>query len=409
MLFTGLFLFFLGISLITQLYLSVRHAGYIRRHRDQVPEAFSAKLDLPAHQKAADYAVAREHIGRVDLVLGSLLLLGWTLGGGIAWVDATLRQFISGSFTLGIAVVLAVLGTCSLIELPMNYWKTFHLEERFGFNRTTLKTWLVDLFKGTLLSTLLLTPLLAVFFWLMEQAGPLWWFYGWLVWLGFSLLLTWAYPVLIAPLFNKFKQLEEGALRERIAALLARTQFVGDDIRVMDGSRRSSHSNAYFTGFGRNKRIVFFDTLMEILSDEELEAVLAHELGHFSLQHIRKRLVMGSLFSLVALWLLSWLMQQNWFYQGLGVPEPSLHSALLLFMMVIPVFTTPLRPLLSLNSRKHEYEADNFAGKYSNSNALVSALIKLSESNAATVTPDPLHSSFYDSHPPIALRIARLQ
>ena len=406
--FTTLFLLFLGLSLITELYLSRRQISSVRQHRNSVPSAFSDQLKLSAHQKAADYTVAKQQAGQLELLLASAILLGWTLGGGIAWVDGFYSRFFESPLLLGISVVITVMLISSLIDLPVGLWKTFSLEEKFGFNRTSVKAYFIDLLKGMALSLLLMTPLLAAFFWLMDRAGERWWLYGWLLWLGFSLLLTWAYPVLIAPLFNKFKQLGDGSLRERITALLARTNFAGGDIRIMDGSRRSAHSNAYFTGFGRNKRIVFYDTLMEILTEEELEAVLAHELGHFSLHHVRKRLVSGSLMTLAGLALLGWLMTQTWFYHSLGVSEPSLHTALLLFMLAIPVFTFPLKPLFSLSSRKHEFEADAFARTHTGGQPLISALIKLSESNASTVTPDSLHSSFYDSHPPVALRIAKL-
>lgn len=406
--FTILFLFFLGLSLATHVYLSLRHAGFVKRHRQQVPAAFRGQLDLAAHQKAADYTVATEQVGRLEQMIGVVLILAWTLGGGIAWIDQWLAPTVDNAVWLGVTVTLLVMLISGVLDLPLSLWKTFSLEQQFGFNRTNLKTYLIDLVKGALLSGVLMVPLLAAVFWLMGTAGQAWWFYTWLLWLSFSLMLTWAYPVVIAPLFNRFKQLDEGPLRERISALLARTMFAGDDIRVMDGSRRSAHSNAYFTGFGRNKRIVFFDTLMDTLDDDELEAVLAHELGHFSLNHVRNRLIMGSAFTLVALALLGWLIEQNWFYHSLGVPEPSLHAALLLFMMVIPVFGLLLKPLLSYSSRKHEYAADAFAASQSGGGALASALLKLSESNASTVTPDPLHSAFYDSHPPVALRIARL-
>ncbi|MBL4620857.1 MAG: M48 family metallopeptidase [Immundisolibacteraceae bacterium] len=406
--FTSLFILFISFALITELYLSNRQISSVRRHRHQVPIDFSDQLELTAHQKAADYTVAKQRVGQLELVLATVILIGWTLGGGIAWVDKFCSTLFDSTLTLGIAVVMMVMLVSSLIDLPVGLWKTFSLEEKFGFNRTNLKDYFLDLIKGTLLSLVLITPLLAAFFWLMDQAGQLWWLYGWLLWLSFSLLLTWAYPVFIAPLFNKFKQLDDGPLRERIRALLARTDFAGDDIRIMDGSRRSAHSNAYFTGFGRNKRIVFYDTLMEILTEQELEAVLAHELGHFSLHHVRKRLITGSLMTLAGLALLGWLMTQAWFYQSLGVSEPSLHTALLLFMMAVPVFTFPLKPLLSLSSRKHEFEADAFAQAHTGGEPLISALIKLSESNASTVTPDSLHSSFYDSHPPVAMRIAKL-
>jgi len=406
--FTTFFLLFLGISLATNIYLSFRHARFVQRHRQPVPEAFREQLGLAAHQKAADYTVARERAGRFEQLIGVGLILAWTLGGGIAWVDQLYSQTLINPIWLGVTVVLTVMLISGLLDLPMGLWKTFSLEQRFGFNHTDIKTYLLDLIKGATLSVVLVVPLLAAVFWLMNTAGQLWWLYAWILWLSFSLLLTWAYPVFIAPLFNRFKQLDDGPLRDRISALLARTHFAGDDIRIMDGSRRSAHSNAYFTGFGRNKRIVFFDTLMDILDDDELEAVLAHELGHFSLHHVRNRLIMGSLFTLAALAILGWLLNQTWFYHSLGVPNPSLHAALLLFMMVIPVFTLLLKPLLSYSSRKHEYAADAFAAEQSGSPALISALIKLSESNASTVTPDPLHSAFYDSHPPVALRINRL-
>jgi STE24 endopeptidase len=306
-------------------------------------------------------------------------------------------------------VIFSLTVISSLLNLPFSLYQTFVIEERFGFNQTTIKTWLLDLLKTALLVAALGIPLLAAILWLMNQAGAQWWIYAWLLWMGFSLVLMWAYPAFIAPLFNKFSPLEDEALRERIEKLLRRCGFTSRGVFVVDGSRRSSHGNAYFTGFGRNKRIVFYDTLLESLSADEVEAVLAHELGHFKRNHLKKSLLLSGAFSLLGFALLAWLMRSDWFYSALGVEVASTHTALILFVLVMPVFTYFINPLFSALSRKHEFEADEFAHFNSDYKALISALVNLYRDNASTLTPDPLHSMFYDSHPPATIRINRLE
>jgi len=337
------------------------------------------------------------------------VLLGWTLGGGLELLNSFVTRLPYGAVITGTVFILGLMIISSIIDMPVSLYQTFVLEERFGFNKTTVATFILDLLKGFMLMLLIGAPLLATVLWIMEKMGVYWWLYVWLVWTGFSLIMLWAYPVFIAPLFNKFRPLAEGSTRERIQSLLQRTGFKSKGIFVMDGSRRSAHGNAYFTGFGKNKRIVFFDTLLETLSDPEMEAVLAHELGHFKRHHVIKRMVVIFSTSLVGLFILGWLMQQSWFYSGLGVSTPSTYMALTLFMIAGPVFTFFLNPLSSWFSRKHEFEADEFAATTASASDLVNALVKMYKENAATLTPDNLHSAFYDSHPPAPIRIAHLQ
>ncbi len=407
--FTSVFLSFLAATLITRLWLGHRQAAHIGAHYDRVPAAFAERISLADHHRAANYSLARLRLGRVTLAWETLWLLLWTLGGGIALLDATWRGAGLGPITTGIAVIFTLALLSALLNLPFSLYQTFVIEERFGFNQTTLATWISDQFKSALLVVAIGAPLLAVILWLMSRAGASWWIYAWLIWMAFNLLMIWAYPVFIAPLFNRFTPLEDAGLRERIETLLQRCGFHSRGVFVVDGSRRSSHGNAYFTGFGRNKRIVFFDTLLESLSADEVEAVLAHELGHFKRHHIRKSLAISSLFSLGAFALLAWLMQSDWFYAGLGVEQPSTHAALILFVLILPVFGYFVSPLFSALSRKHEFEADEFAHSNSNYKALISALVNLYRDNASTLTPDPLHSMFYDSHPPASLRIDHLE
>lgn len=407
--FTYLFLAFLAFGLALRSWLNVRQVRHVQAHRDEVPEAFRSAVSIEDHRKAAEYTVAKAKLGRVDMVLSAAILLVFTLGGGIDWLDQLWRQTELHPYLFGTAVILSVLLLSSLAELPLSAYSTFVIEERFGFNRSTVGLFIADLLKGFALMLALGVPLLLLTLWFMDATGEYWWLWVWALWMGFSLFLTWAFPTFIAPLFNKFSPLEDAALRERIEKLLERCGFKSSGIYVMDGSKRSAHGNAYFTGVGRSKRIVFFDTLMKDLSHDEIEAVLAHELGHFKRKHITKRLITSAITSLVALALLGWLIDKSWFYTALGISEPSYHAALLIFLLVLPVFTYPLTPLGSLFSRKHEFEADQFAVEHAQAASLESALVSLYRENASTLTPDPLHSAFYDSHPPALTRIGRLR
>jgi len=406
--FTLLFLFMLLLSLGIQLWLAQRQIRHVSAHRGKVPEAFSDSVSAQAHQKAADYTLSKARLGRFEMAYSALILLGLTLGGGLQWLDEQWRSAGLSTLLSGIGFILSVFLISAVLDLPFSLYRTFRIEQRFGFNRMTPRLFVSDLLKQTLLLLLLGGPLAALVLWLMQSTGELWWLYVWGVWSGFSLLMLWAYPAIIAPLFNKFSPLEDEGLRQRIEALLSRCGFTSNGIFVMDGSRRSSHGNAYFSGIGNNKRIVFFDTLLENLNGDEIEAVLAHELGHFRRKHVRKRLVLMMSMSLAGLALLGWLIQQPWFFQGLGIEQPSVHAALVLFLLVMPVFTFFIQPLLALMMRKHEFEADDFAATYANAADLIRALVKLYEENASTLTPDPLYSAYHDSHPPASVRIGHL-
>lgn len=407
--FTLIFLVFLFASTVVQIWLSLRQKQTVQSHRSAVPTAFVDKVSLAEHQKAADYTLAKGRFGRLQMILGVLVLLAWTLGGGLDWLDQAWRSVGWGALWTGTAVILSMTLISSFIDLPSSLYSTFVLEERFGFNKTTFKTFLVDLLKGTALGLVIGVPLILFVLWLMESAGSAWWIYAWIGLTVFSLAMTWAYPKFIAPLFNKFQPLEDGEVASRIHALLERTGFNSQGVFVMDGSRRSAHGNAYFTGFGKNKRIVFFDTLLKHLTPAQIEAVLAHELGHFKRKHIVKGMLLSVLMTLIGFGVLAWLMQQPWFYSSLGISEPSTYMALILFMLVSPVFTFFISPMLARLSRKHEFEADEFAAQQSSATELIAALVGLYRENASTLTPDPLHSAFYDSHPPAAIRIAHLQ
>ncbi len=406
--FSWVFLLALAASLSVKLWLAQRHIRHVQSRRSLVPEAFADKITLDAHQKAADYTLVNTRQGRLELVYNSLLLLGWTLGGGLQWLDELWHQAGWGSIPMGVAVLISAFMIMALLELPFSLYHTFVIEERFGFNKTTLPLFIGDMLKQTLLMMLLGVPLAWAALWLMNESGPLWWFYLWLLWAGFSLLMLWLYPTVIAPLFNKFTLLDNAELQQRIQALLDRCGFRSKGIYVMDGSRRSGHGNAYFTGMGRNKRIVFFDTLLKSLDADEIEAVLAHELGHFKRRHVTKRIVTMMLMSLAGLALLGWLAQQTWFYHGLGLQNPSNHMALLLFLLVSPAFTFFLQPISAWFSRKHEFEADDYAASQASAADLIHALVKLYQENASTLTPDPLYSAFYDTHPPAPVRVAHL-
>ncbi|HLS82424.1 MAG TPA: M48 family metallopeptidase [Steroidobacter sp.] len=407
--FAALFAFFLLASLAVRSWLNQRQIAAVSARRNNPPAAFAQYIDLSAHRKAADYTVANAHINRWDMLLDALIALALTLGGGIAAIDRWWRLTELSSVWLGGAVVLSTMLLVAAAGLPLSLWRTFGVEARFGFNRTTPGLYAVDLLKNLLISVALGGPLILVVLYLMERAGALWWLYAWFVWVGFSVLMIWAWPTLIAPLFNKFTPLTDAELRRRSETLLARCGFESKGVFVMDGSRRSVHGNAYFTGVGRSKRIVFFDTLLERLQAPEVEAVLAHELGHFKLNHIRIRLAVSMLAGLFALALLGVLAQWEGFYQAFHISRPAPHTALLLFMFVLPAFTYFLTPLGAWWSRKHEFEADEFAAQHADARQLADALVKLYRDNASTLTPDRLHSAFYDSHPPALVRIARLQ
>ena len=411
--FSVLFVGFLLLTLVLQFWLGSRHIRHILQHRSNVPAEFAAKIPLAAHQKAADYTIAKTKLAMIMLLVSSAVLIGFTLFGGLQWLSVTLVRLTGPGMTYQISLLAAFAFISSVIDLPFEYYKQFVLEEKFGFNKMTLGLFFGDMIKGTLLGAAIGLPLIWVMLTLMDKSGAIWWLYAWLVWSGFQLLMMLIFPTWIAPLFNKFTPLNDDSLRSRIEGLMQRVGFASKGLFVMDGSKRSAHGNAYFSGFGASKRIVFFDTLLSRLAPEEIEAVLAHELGHFKLKHIVKRIGVMFLVSLGFLALLGFLKQQIWFYTGLGVEPMLLASndamALILFMLTLPVFTFVLSPLTSISSRKHEFEADAFAAKHTNADNLVAALVKLYEDNASTLTPDPLHSAFYDSHPPASLRISRLQ
>jgi STE24 endopeptidase len=406
--FSFIFLAALAGSLLLRYWLAARHLSHVRAHRATVPGAFAERISLAEHQKAADYTITNTRFGMLALAWESLLLLGWTLGGGLELLDTAWRGSGFGPILTGTGLLLSAMLIMTLLDMPFTLYHTFVIEQRFGFNRTSAGVFIADLLKQAGLLFIIGGPLLALALWIMESSGGLWWLYVWLVWMAFTLIMFWAYPAVIAPLFNKFTPLENETLKQRIQALMEKCGFHSKGIFVMDGSRRSGHGNAYFTGFGSNKRIVFFDTLLESLEPQEVEAVLAHELGHFRLKHIQKRLFSTMFLSFAAMVLLGWLAGEPWFYNGLGVSQPSSGMALLLFMLVLPVFAVFLQPLLSRLSRKHEFEADAYAVQQSSGADLIHALVKMYRENASTLTPDPLYSSFHDSHPPAPVRISHI-
>ena len=406
--FTLLFLAMLLISTLMRLYLSQRQINYVAQHRTKVPDSFVENISLDDHQKAADYTTTKVKFGRLPLFYDVALLLIWTVGGGLEWLDHNVIAYGLNPMMTGIAVILVYSLISALLDLPFSIYSTFVIEEKFGFNKTTVKTFITDMIKGSALGLVIGVPLLYVILWLMEQAGEQWWVYTWLVLSSFSLLMMWIYPTWIAPIFNKFEPLEEGETLNRITSLLKRCGFNSNGIFVIDGSKRSSHGNAYFSGFGRNKRIVFFDTLLKMLNDDELEAVLAHELGHFKKKHIIKGMIISFATTLCGLAILAWLMKAEWFYTSLGISQSSTYMALLLFTLIMPVFTFVFQPLFSIFSRKNEFEADAFAAQQTDAKHLIHALVGLYRENASTLTPDPLYSAFYDSHPPAPVRIAHL-
>ena len=410
--FSVLFVFFLLLTLGLRLWLAMRHVRHVGRHRASVPAEFAPKVPLAAHQKAADYTIAKTRFGLAAMLWSAVTLVGFTLLGGLQWLSLTLVPLFGPGLPHQMALVVAFAVISGLLDLPFDWYRKFVLEQRFGFNKMTPGLWLSDQIKGALVGAVIGLPLLWVVLTLMDKSGDPWWLYTWIVWSGFQLLMIALYPSLIAPLFNKFTPLSDDSLKQRIEGLMTRVGFASRGLFVMDGSRRSAHGNAYFSGFGRAKRIVFFDTLLSRLEPQEIEAVLAHELGHFKLRHIVKRVSVMFAMSLAFLALLGYLKAQAWFYTGLGV-LPFMNAsndgmALILFMLVLPVFTFVFAPLSSITSRKHEFEADAFAAKHTDYRDLVSALVKMYEDNASTLTPDPLHSAFYDSHPPASVRVKHL-
>ena len=407
--FSIVFLAALALSTATRLWLAWRHVGYVRAHRDRVPDAFAREIDLPSHQKAADYTCARTRFAMIDLLVGVAILLALTFGGGLQWLHEVSAVWLGDGIPRGLLLIALVGLLLTLLDLPSDLYRNFVIEQRFGFNKLTLGLFFADLLKSLLVGALLILPLVAVILWLIRELGDHWWIYAWAVTVLYGWFAQLIAPTVIAPLFNKFSPLQDPELKTRVERLLERCGFKVKGLVVMDGSRRSAHGNAYFTGFGASKRIVFFDTLLARLHPAEVEAVLAHELGHFKLRHIVKRLLLSSTLSFGFFWVLHFLMEQSWFYSGLGVASTSAAMALVLFMLALPPFTFLLQPLGALYSRKHEFEADQYAAQNASAGDLVSALIKLYRDNASTLTPDPLHSAFHDSHPPAAARIARLQ
>lgn len=403
-----LFIFALLLSLTLQLWLSNRQAKAVSRSRSAVPDNFSAQITLEQHQKAADYTTAKLTINKIELVYAAILLLGWTLGGGLDWLDQIIRGLGFTDILTGLAVITSILLISAILDLPFTLYRTFKIEQRFGFNRMTATQFIKDVMMQTLLAIVIAGPLIAGILWLMQDPSPLWWVYVWAVLLAFGFFISWIFPTLIAPLFNKFMPLEDKELHQRISKLMEQCGFSSNGIFVMDGSKRSSHGNAYFTGLGKNKRIVFFDTLLESLDADEVEAVLAHELGHFKHHHIRKGFILGAVMNLIGLGILAWLIKQDAFYHSLGVSHASTYMALILFSMVMPLLVIYLQPVMSYLSRKHEFEADDFAAEQSKPQTLIKALVKLYRDNANTLTPDALYSAFHDSHPPAPVRIAHL-
>ncbi len=410
-----LFIVFFIISTCGQLYLSIRQSKAVLSHRDSVPTAFVHSISLPEHQKAADYTLAKQRLARYEILFQALLLLVFTLGGGLDLLARISQLWINNAIGRGIVLIGLFALVNMILSWPLAWYRSFRLEARFGFNKMTLTTFISDQLKGCVLAMIVGLPLLYIILLIMQiltthpTFGGVWWLAVWLVWVSFSLFMMWAFPKWIAPLFNKFVPLSDAQLRTRIEKLLQRTGFHSDGIFVMDGSKRSGHGNAYFTGLGRHKRIVFFDTLLNDMQYDEVEAVLAHELGHFAHKHVLKQMIVTFILSLFILAVLGWLMPQAAFYLGLGVHEASHAMALLLFMLILPVFTFPFSPLGSIMSRKNEFEADRFAAKYANANELIHALTKLYRTNAASLVSDIWYSRFYDSHPGARERIAALQ
>jgi STE24 endopeptidase len=402
----------LTVGLLLKFWLSSRQIRHVAQHRAEVPAAFADTITLAAHQKAADYTITKARFGMLELALGTVVLIGWTLLGGLSLLNEMLLGWLGGGMGQQLALLAAFILINGLLDLPITLYKTFVIEERFGFNKITLKLWLLDLLKSSLIGALIGLPIAALILWMMGAAGSLWWLWAWAVWMGFNLLLLVIYPTFIAPLFNKFQPLEDELLKTRVTALMQRCGFAAKGLFVMDGSKRSAHANAYFTGFGAAKRVVFYDTLLAKLSADEVDAVLAHELGHFKHKHVIKRILSMFGMSLLGFALLGWLAMQVWFYTGLGVlpnlGAPNDALALLLFMLAIPVFSFFIAPFFARLSRQHEFEADAYAVAQTSGPDLATALLKLYEDNASTLTPDPLYVKFYYSHPPASERLARM-
>ena len=406
----------LSLGLALKFWLASRQIRHVARHRSTVPPAFAERIPLAAHQKAADYTIAKGRLGLLEMALSAAVLLGWTLLGGLDALNQLLLGALGGGMWQQLALLAAFAVISGLIDLPLSLYQTFVVEERFGFNKMTWRLWLADAAKGLIVGAAIGLPIAALILWLMGTTGPLWWLWAWGFWMGFNLLLMVIYPTFIAPLFNKFQPLADESLKARVTALMQRCGFSAKGLFVMDGSRRSAHANAYFTGFGAAKRVVFYDTLLRQLAPGEVEAVLAHELGHFKHRHIVQRVVMMFAFSLAGFALLGWLSTRGWFYTGLGaIPNLSLDGsapndalALLLFMLAAPVFTFFISPLFAQLSRRHEFQADAYAVAQASGADLSSALLKLYEDNASTLTPDPVYVKFYYSHPPATERLARM-
>ena len=409
--FTFIFLFAILTSVLALLWLNFRQDKAIKNSFNEVPEDFQETITLSDHQKAGHYTQAKLLANHFEIIFSTIVLLVWTLGGAMNWIDVFLQERISDPILLGTVFVLFIMLIASFIDLPFSIYRNFILEERFGFNRMTIKTFTGDLIKELILTLALGMPLIYAILYLMNMSaiGDYWWIYVWAILSLFTIIMMWIYPTFIAPIFNKFKPLENNSLRNRIDNLLERTGFGSDGIFVMDGSKRSSHGNAYFTGIGKNKRIVFFDTLLKGMEEKEIEAILAHELGHFHHKHVRQRIISSFIFSLTSLALLGYLIKQGWFFHGLGISEPSAHTALVLFSLTLPVFSFFITPISNLISRKHEFQADAFAASHTDANDLISSLTKLYRENSSTLSPDSYYSAFHDSHPSAILRIARLQ
>lgn len=403
------FLFVLGAATLIRLWLGTRHIAYIQAHRAAVPAQFAAEVSLDAHQRAADYTSAKTRVALASVLIDALLVLWLTFGGGVQLMYDVGSGWFDGEIARGLTLIALLSVLTTLIELPLGLYRTFRIEERFGFNKMTPALYWKDFAKNAALAAAFGLPLAACVLWLLQAAGDYWWLYAWAVWVVFNLTMLAIYPTWIAPLFNRFSPMLDPDMKARVETLLKRCGFKVKGLMVMDGSKRSSHGNAYFTGFGKSKRIIFFDTLLARLTPPEVEAVLAHELGHFRLRHVAKRIVWIFAGSLAFLWLLDFVMHQDWFYAGLNVEGRSTAVAMVLFFLVVPSFTFLLQPLLSSYSRKHEFEADRYAAQNASASDLASALVKLYKDNASTLTPDPVHSAFYDSHPPALARIARLQ
>ncbi|MBU0589656.1 MAG: M48 family metallopeptidase [Gammaproteobacteria bacterium] len=416
---TYAFAFALVLGLLLKFWLATRQIRHVAQHRGTVPPAFAHTITLAAHQKAADYTIAKARFGLLELAFGTAVLLGWTLLGGLDALNRVLFDTLGPGMAQQLLLLAAFALIGMLIDLPFTLYQTFVIEEKFGFNKMSFKMWLQDLYKSSTLAAAIGLPIAALILWLMGAAGSTWWLWAWAVWMGFNLLLLLIYPTFIAPIFNKFQPLEDETVKARVTALMQRCGFAAKGLFVMDGSRRSAHANAYFTGFGAAKRVVFFDTLLAKLSPGEVDAVLAHELGHFKHKHILKRIVTMFAMSLAGFALLGWLATQAWFYTGLGVQPnlavagstlavPNDALALLLFLLAVPVFSFFISPLMALFSRKHEFEADAYAVTQTSGKDLSSALLKLYEDNASTLTPDPVFVKFYYSHPPASERLARM-